>query len=577
MNKYLLLYLILITSYSAYTQTNIKTFDSRSIEVLTGNYDPSDYNSNSADLSPEEMVAFIQNQINPDSLKQYLFDLSRYNTRNSGADTLSATTGMGAARTYIYEKFRQFDNRYPDRLIVDYLQFDQEICGMNRHKNVLAIRPGKDPNGGMIILEAHMDSRCADVCDVTCEAQGMEDNGSGTALIMELVRVFAQLELDRTLVLMTTTAEEQGLLGASAFVEYAERNNFDIKAVLNNDIVGGIYCGETSSQPSCPGLDHVDSTQVRLFSRGGNNSPFKALARYSKLQYEQMLSPIVKVPMLLTIMSQEDRGGRGGDHIPFREAGFTSIRYTSANEHGDAGIDDEYHDRQHTSTDRLGVDTDNDGAIDSFFVDFNYLARNSVINATTASMIAMSPDPISISLRQVGTNAEVTIDDPNNLGRYAIATRTISNDFDTVFLDVTENPFLVPIELFNDILRISAAGVNENGVESCFSEEELLITTSNKEVEIEERKVIELLQNRPNPFDEATIISFLAHENVAYEDATTMISTNTGKTIKSIPVEIIKGINEYTFVYGYGTSGTLIYSLLVDGQVVDSKQMIFAY
>jgi hypothetical protein len=78
--------------------------------------------------------------------------------------------------------------------------------------------------------------------------------------------------------------------------------------------------------------------------------------------------------MLVTIMSAEDRTGRGSDHIPFRENGYAAMRFTSANEHGNADVSDpDYHDRQHTSEDILGVDTDGDQVIDSFFVDFNYL------------------------------------------------------------------------------------------------------------------------------------------------------------------------------------------------------------
>ena len=105
------------------------------------------------------------------------------------------------------------------------------------------------------------------------------------------------------------------------------------------------------------------------------------------MQYEEELLAHVEVPHLVTIMTAEDRTGRGGDHIPFRSAGYPAMRFTSANEHGDASNGPNYDDRQHTSDDILGLDTDNDGQLDSFFVDFNYLARNAVINANAATMI----------------------------------------------------------------------------------------------------------------------------------------------------------------------------------------------
>src|SRR5690606_11032803 len=120
------------------------------------------------------------------------------------------------------------------------------------------------------------------------------------------------------------------------------------------------------SPPSCPGFNHIDSTQVRLFSFGAFNSPNKALSRYIKMQYRQRLQALTAVPMLITIMSAEDRTGRGGDHFPFRQRGYPAMRFTSANEHGNADVSDpEYHYRQHTSGDLLGEDTDGDGELDT--------------------------------------------------------------------------------------------------------------------------------------------------------------------------------------------------------------------
>ena len=262
---------------------------------------------------------------------------------------------------------------------------------MGQHRNIFAVLPGIDPDlDHIIIVEGHMDSRCAGLCDINCPAQGVEDNATGTALVLELARVMSKYSFSNTIVFMATIGEEQGLLGAEAFVQYAIQNDIPIEAVFNNDIVGGIICGETSSPPSCPGLNDIDSTQVRLFSYGDVNSAHKNLARFTKLEYTEELLPIVEVPMMLTIMSAEDRTGRGGDHIPFRQSGFSAIRFTSANEHGNANASDpNYHDRQHTSDDILGVDTDNDQVIDSFFVDFNYLTRNTVINGVACGMAAI--------------------------------------------------------------------------------------------------------------------------------------------------------------------------------------------
>ena len=277
-------------------------------------------------IRDREIIASIQDEVNTDSLMRYLEILVSFENRNTGSDTISTTRGIGAARRWGFSKFQQFSAENENRLITSYFQYDLSTCGMDQHRNVMGILPGKDvDNHQLIIVEAHIDSRCDTPCDIDCSAQGAEDNASGTALVIELVRVMSKFSFDHTLVFVLTTGEEQGLEGAGALADYCFDENIPIKGVFNNDVIGGVVCGETSSPPSCPFEGHIDSTQVRLFASGGN----RQWTRWIKLQYEEELIPIVKVPMEVKLMSSEDRTGRGGDHIPFRENGYTAMRFTS--------------------------------------------------------------------------------------------------------------------------------------------------------------------------------------------------------------------------------------------------------
>ena len=461
------------------------------------------------------------------------------------------------------------------------MQFDEEICGVTRHKDVIAVLPGMDAtNHSIIIIEGHMDSRCADLCDPDCDAEGVEDNASGTVLVMELARVMSQYSYNQTIVFMATTAEEQGLLGANAFAQWCENENVPIKAVINNDVVGGIICGETSSEPSCPGFNHVDSTQVRLFSFGGFNASSKGLSRFIKLEYQEELLPLVSVPMMLTIMSAEDRTGRGSDHIPFRERGYAAMRFCSANEHGNADVNDpDYHDRQHTSDDILGVDTDNDMIIDSFFVDFNYLARNATINGVAASLAAIGPKTPTEFVYQEGGDKEIYVEitDPEDYLHYRIGLRAASNDFDTVFTLVGAKIGTFQHNSPGSFLPLSIASVDTNGIESLFTGEQLPAALGINDPTLEDRmKAIELVQNKPNPFDEATTIGFYVNKKMSYQKAFIIIYDLKGMEIERIPSEIQKGMNEVLYTHGYNKVGTFIYSLVVDGIVIDSKKMIFS-
>ncbi len=579
----LLPFLLVFLTYgqSAIAQTNILCTNPIAEQILLGNYNPADYAASTIIADMAATTSGIHSRVSPDSLKACLVRLSEFGTRNTGSDTASATTGIGAARRWVYQKFESYSAANENRLVVSYLQFDQEVCGMGQHRNIFAVLPGSNPaNNGVILIEGHIDSRCDILCDVACQAEGVEDNATGTALVMELARVMAQYTFENTIVFVATIGEEQGLLGAEAFADYIKTKNIPLRAVLNNDIVGGVICGETSSPPSCPGAGLIDSTGVRLFSSGGANSKNKQLARFIKLQYQENILPAAAVPMDLRIMSPEDRSGRGGDHIPFREHGYPAMRFTSANEHGDASNTPGYTDRQHTSDDILGVDTDGDQIIDSFFVQFNYLARNVVINGNAAAVAARNvPAPADFSVLRSSSNGvglvDVNIDDPANVGAYRIALRSIALDWDTLYTmtGATLGTFPAPA---TGILYVSVAAVDEQGAESLFSGEKFVLVSGTEEPSAVADKPIELFQNRPNPFDEATWISFFVKKIPDYQRAQILITDLQGRVIQQIPVRLQSGLNEVLYTHGYGQRGTFAYALQIDGQTVDARQMVFA-
>src|SRR5262249_17510827 len=139
-------------------------------------------------------------------------------------------------------------------------------------------------------------------------------------------------------------------------------------------------------------------------------------------------------PMTIHIMNAEDRTGRGGDHIPFREQNYAAVRFTSTNEDGDANITPQYTDRQHSTRDILGKDINNDGTIDSFYVNLHYLKRNCMINANAAAMAALGPQmPASFQITNNGNGIDLALTPINGIHTYRIGLRTRSNDFDSIY------------------------------------------------------------------------------------------------------------------------------------------------
>lgn len=578
--KYVYFLSLCLLANGAFAQaSNIFSSNPAAEQVMLGNYNPITYQSSSPIANPNAIIQGIENELSADSLKAYILKLASFENRNSGSDTLSTTRGFGAARNWVYGKFQTFSQTNENRLIPSFLQFDQNICTVTKHKNIFAVLPGADTsNHEIVLIEGHMDSRCDVLCDTACVAEGVEDNASGTALVIELARIMSKYTFNQTIVFMVTTAEEQGLYGANAFATYAFSKQLPIKAVFNNDVIGGIACGVTSSAPSCPGLDDIDSTQVRLFSSGNFNSKHKQLSRFIKLQYLEELKALSSVPMAITIMTAEDRSGRGGDHIPFRQKNFAAMRFTSANEHGDASNGAGYTDRQHTSGDVLGVDTDNDQIIDSFFVDFNYLARNAKINGVAATVAAQGVKTPDFDIVGVpGPVVTVTISNSPANVNYRVAVRTTTNDWDSVYTINTMQETITLPQPPATTYSISVASVNAQGMESLFSNEKLLNTaTIGLTEEAAEFNGVELMQNKPNPFDESTFIAVRAGKEMQNKKAFIKVYDANGKQIELLTMDLKEGVNEVIYEHGYGQVGVFIYTLEIDGRVIESKRMVFA-
>ena len=571
-----ILFTLLIVQSVAMAQ-NRGLANGTALQVLKASYNPASYAQQTPITAPQQILAGIQSTISPDSLHAYLERLDDFETRNSGSDTTSLTYGIGAARNWILSKFTQFSARNENRLVPSHFYFTLPICGITRHKNVVAVLPGSDTtNKEIVLIEGHYDSRCESNCDTACVAHGMEDNGSGTALVMELARVMSAYTYPQTIVFMATTAEEQGLWGAYEFARFLEDEGIAVEAVLNNDVIGGIICGQTSSPPGCPGANHIDSTQVRIFSYGGFNSLHKMLARYIKLTYTEEVLPNAAVPMQISLMSAEDRTGRGGDHIPFRKKGIPAVRFTSANEHGDAGVGSGYTDRQHTTDDILGVDTDGDTVIDSFYVDFNYLSRNAVINAAAAAALALGPEQPTFSANPQPDGAVlITVQDPANVGTYRLGIRTTALDFDTLITFTGTTHTIYPT-LGSDVL-LSLCAQDANGIESLFDTELGLYGLAVDAPAERVPTALALMPNYPNPFDDATILGFKAPEAASGKVAELKVTDLSGAVLAVLSVEIHAGLNEVVYQHGYGMMGTYLYSLWVDGKCVDTKRMVFAH
>jgi hypothetical protein len=188
-------------------------------------------------------------------------------------------------------------------------------------------------------------------------APGVTDDGSGVAAVLELARVMSQHQFDKTVVFIAFSGEEIGLEGSKAYAAMAQEKGMDIEAVLNNDIIGSDLGGD----------GRAENGMVRVFGAGPEDSPSRALLRYTKEVAERYV-PAMDVEMVF----RGDRFLRGGDHLPFVQRGYGAVRFTSAAEN---------YANQHTPTDTFA----NTSA--------PYATRVARMNGAVLASLALAPAP----------------------------------------------------------------------------------------------------------------------------------------------------------------------------------------
>lgn len=269
-------------------------------------------------FSPSPLIQEIVDAVSVDSFVINVDHLFAFSTRNTVSDTLSDSTGVGAARRWIFDRFSQIARSNGGALIPEYFTFEETVCEtFGLHRNVLATLPGSIHPERYFIVGAHFDSRGREECDPVEFAPGANDDGSGTAALLELARVMSPYTFENSVIFMAFTGEEQGLHGSEAYAAYADSLDLDIRGMLNLDTISN----------AVNAMGRVDSTSYRLYSMGPTGSPHRQLTRLSRwigAQYEPELEGLVQ--------NAEDRFGRGGDHQPFRRHGFTAIRFIETNE-----------------------------------------------------------------------------------------------------------------------------------------------------------------------------------------------------------------------------------------------------
>ncbi|UZD23605.1 M28 family metallopeptidase [Algoriphagus halophytocola] len=409
----------------------------------------------------EEMVS----EISADSLEHHVRQLASFNTRH----TLSQdeVNGMPAAQNYVLSKFNHFAKQSGGRMSAEIEAFtipadDRRIQVDSPGANVIATLKGTNPADDRIfIISAHMDSRNKDVMDAENPAPGANDDGSGTAAVIELARVMASHEFSATILFVAFTGEEQGLKGATYLAEKAKENNWNLAAVLNNDIVGNSESSETLLKDNLklrvfsetiPLAETEREAAVRRYTNADNDSKSRQLARYVKEVGERYVDQFE-----IKLIYRSDRFLRGGDQTPFARNGFTAVRISEMNEnyihqHENVRVED-------------GVQY---GDLPEF-MDFEYLRKVAGVNLAALANLANSPslpEEVRIDVRSLSNKSSLLWKAPqigNVKGYYVLMRETSSPMWEKKFF-TTDTSLTVPYSKDNYFFAVQA--VSESGAES---------------------------------------------------------------------------------------------------------------
>lgn len=415
------------------------------------------------DTEIEKMVK----EISVDSLKSYIKSMVAFGTRNTLSTQTNPKRGIGAARNWVLSKFNEFAKQSNGRLsaFIDTttLQPDKRrIDTVTLLGNVVATLKGTDPNDNRIfIISGHLDNMRSSPTERLGDAPGANDDASGCAAVIECARIMSKHNFPATIIFVTVSGEEQGLLGSAFMSEKAKKENWNIVAVLNNDIMGSNNSNETNI---------INNTKVRVFSEGipayetekvatnirnlglENDGKSRQLARYVKEVGERYVDN-----MEVVLIYRNDRFLRGGDHTPFVQRGFAAVRITEMNEN---------YTRQHQDV-RIenGIQY---GDLEEY-IDYEYLRKNTGVNLANLANLSKAPampDSVKMDTRRL-TNSTLLYWQAPKTGKpkgYYVLVRETTSAFWQRKIFTAETEMRLPYSKDNYFFAVQS--VNETGNES---------------------------------------------------------------------------------------------------------------
>ena len=241
------------------------------------------------ELATVPALAGIVERVSADSILATLRTLEALGVKTAGSTALEATAD------WLEERFASFG--YSD------IEHQEISFRNNTIENLIVTRRGTAEPDRYLIIDGHYD---------TVRGPGVNDNGSGVAVMLETARVLADVEAPLSIRYIAFTAEEIGLVGSRAYVsQVVVPEEMDIALVLNIDEVGGVAREENTTV-----------TCERDEGEPGHNNAASAACT----------DTLAALTRAYSTLDTRIAHAYGSDYMPFEEAGYVITGFYETNE-----------------------------------------------------------------------------------------------------------------------------------------------------------------------------------------------------------------------------------------------------
>ncbi|HEX5402474.1 MAG TPA: M28 family metallopeptidase [Pseudonocardiaceae bacterium] len=325
-------------------------------------------------------------EVDQQRLHAIVAKLASFGTRHTLSSQTDPNRGIGAARDWIFARMQALAAPSNGRMTVELQSFTQPVSSgiptPTVITNVVTTLHGSEEPDRIYVVTGHYDSRVTDLANFTSDAPGADDDASGVANVMELIRIMATRESRATIVMAAVAGEEQGVYGSTFLAQQFAAAKADIQGMFSNDIVGSAKADDGTVDPHALRLfaEGVSSAEtpaqatLRQLVGGESDSASRQLARFAS-----SVASNSETDMAVHIIYRRDRYLRGSDHIPFLRRGYPAGRFTEPHENF-----------AHQHQDVRVVDGVQFGDLIEF-VDFAFLRRVTRVNMAVMWSLANGP------------------------------------------------------------------------------------------------------------------------------------------------------------------------------------------